>query len=64
MAKSSRPTAKFGLPELPSYALGMFVAQGASAPVLAAADHLRECFAMIGRGRALGQAIATKQAAE
>jgi len=36
---------KFGLPQLPDTALGMLVADGASAPVLAAADHLRACFA-------------------
>lgn len=35
----------FNLPALPSYALGMIVADDASAPVLAAADHLRASFA-------------------
>jgi DNA-binding transcriptional LysR family regulator len=55
---------KFGLPQLPDTALGMLVAEGASAPVLAAADHLRDCFAMIGRGKALGLAMVAQQAAE
>ena len=36
---------KCGLPRLPNYALGLIVAKGASAPVLAAADHLRASFA-------------------
>ncbi|MEC9343332.1 MAG: LysR family transcriptional regulator [Pseudomonadota bacterium] len=36
---------KHGLPELPDYALGMLVADDPSAPVKAAADHLRACFA-------------------
>lgn len=31
----------YGLPALPDYAIGMIVAQGASAPVKAVADHLR-----------------------
>ncbi|GIL00950.1 MAG: LysR family transcriptional regulator [Alphaproteobacteria bacterium] len=40
---------KYGLPELPEYALGMIVAENASAPVLAAADHLRASFAAMGK---------------
>lgn len=35
----------YGLPTLPSYALGMFVKRDAPAPVQAAADHLRATFA-------------------
>src|SRR5690606_35971306 len=34
-----------GLPPLPNYHLAMFVAPDASAPVRAAADHIRETFA-------------------
>lgn len=41
---------KYGLPELPEYALGMIVAEDASAPVLAAADHLRASFAAMHAG--------------
>lgn len=37
---------KYGLPELPEYALGLILAQEAGAPVLAAADHLRASFSM------------------
>ncbi|MCU0789823.1 MAG: LysR family transcriptional regulator [Nitratireductor sp.] len=36
---------EYGLPPLPDYTLGMIVAEDASAPVLAAADHLRASFA-------------------
>ncbi len=36
---------EYGLPQLPDYTLGMIVAEDASAPVLAAADHLRASFA-------------------
>ena len=36
---------KHGLPTLPQYALGMVVSHNPSAPVKAASDHLRACFA-------------------
>jgi DNA-binding transcriptional LysR family regulator len=36
---------KYGLPKLPQYALGMIIGQNPTAPVIAAADHLRACFA-------------------
>jgi DNA-binding transcriptional LysR family regulator len=35
---------EYGLPPLPEYTLGMILAEGASAPVLAAADQLRASF--------------------
>ena len=35
---------KDGLPEIGSYSLAMFVAPDASAPVKAAADHIRSTF--------------------
>jgi hypothetical protein len=37
-------TAKDGLPEIGNYSLAMFVAPDASAPVKAAADHIRATF--------------------
>ena len=37
---------KHGLPELPQYGLGMLMVADASAPIIAAADHLRACFAL------------------
>ena len=37
---------KYGLPELPDCALGLIMVKDATAPVLAAADHLRASFAM------------------
>lgn len=43
---------RYDLPELPDYALGMIMVNDASAPVKAAADHLRACFtAMRANGR-------------
>jgi hypothetical protein len=45
-------TAKDGLPEIGKYSLAMFVAPDASAPVKAAADHIRatfEVFSQTGR---------------
>lgn len=46
---------KYGLPELPYNALGIIIAKDASAPVNAAADHLRACFAaMQGQERLAG----------
>ncbi len=35
---------KYNLPQLPQYALGMIIVENATAPVRAAADHLRACF--------------------
>ncbi|MDI6026865.1 LysR substrate-binding domain-containing protein [Corticibacterium sp. UT-5YL-CI-8] len=39
-------TVEDGLPEMPNYSLAMVVAPDASAPVLAAADHIRAAFAI------------------
>ncbi len=36
---------QYALPDLPQYALGMVIVDNATAPVKAAADHLRACFA-------------------
>lgn len=45
---------KYGLPELPDYALGMIISDDASVPVKAAADHLRACFTAVqANGRAV-----------
>ena len=38
--------AHHGLPPLPDYTLGLMIGEGVSAPVLAAADHLRASFAL------------------